>query len=66
MHTKQDEILNIIAKLMNEENIEECTKLRQNYNALNNLVEEKLPKVLDEGLYTNNAGIIDKINKIVK
>ena len=50
MHTKQDEILNIIAKLMNEENIEECTKLKQNYNALNNLVEEKLPKVLDEGL----------------
>lgn len=41
------------------------SELRKTYDILFELIEEKLPGVLDEGNYTDNAGIIRQVNRLL-
>ena len=64
METKQ-EVLGVIARLMNEQESEQ-SEAQKAFDNLLHLVEEKLPAVLDSGVYMDNAGIMRQMNQILE
>lgn len=64
METKR-EVLGVIARLMNEQESEQ-SEAQKAFDNLLHLVEEKLPAVLDGGVYTDNAGIMRQMNQILE
>ena len=64
MKIKKENIMSIVAKLMNERE-NDLSDLQKDYNSLYSLVQEKLPSILDDGAYTDNASVIRKINGIL-
>lgn len=61
---EEEQILNIIAKLMQEDQAYFTTSCRNEYFKLKNLLTEKLADCLDEGYYEDNASIMAKVNDI--
>lgn len=62
---KSDDEIKLIAKLMDESE-EPLSLVEKSYNELFNLISNKLPSVLDEGIYTNNSSIIREVIDILK
>ena len=61
---KSEQHIGILAKLM-DENVE-ISDIRKQYGVLCKLVGEQLPDELDKGMYTVNAGIMQKIEQTMK
>lgn len=64
METRQNRMLDVLSKLMDEQD-NSFSELKESYDNLYSVVREKLPKVLDEGEYTDNAGIVRQVNELL-
>ena len=65
MDIQQKMVLSIIAKLMDEKE-PVISEHRRKFENLYNFIEERLPIVLDEGTYVDNANIIRQVHRILK